>query len=95
MGLFGSSFRVAQRVAVPDFNLVGSARVELAFGCVQPGNYQFTGFLDDNGNASSTSIQSADYRDSCPPGDLRMTQAITMEAGIARSVTLVLGQTCD
>jgi len=95
MGLFDSGFRVVQRTAVPDVNLAESARINLTLGCVAPGSYQLTAFLDDNNNADPMSIQSADYRDSCGPGALRTPSQVNLTAGMTTQATRTIGQSCD
>jgi len=84
-----------KRETVQDASLrAGDAHFEVDLLCVTARDVQVKAFLDDNGNADSTEVQSSDYRDTCQNSPARYVPA-TVVAGETVVVNYELQGSCD
>lgn len=75
-----------QTVANANFT-AGTAHDDVDLNCLAPGSLQVRAFLDDNNNASATTVQSSDYPDTCQNTPMRYVAAnVTRRPGDHRGV---------
>ena len=88
----GSGAYDARRTIMGADMTPGDAKYDLNLGCVPTGTKTLGVFLDDNEDATSSSVSSSDYRDSCPMDRSPMVSIVT---NITTPVSVVLTNSCD
>lgn len=90
----GGSLASQRRVPSVDMRPKG-ASVTVNLGCLRPGAYVASAFLDDNVNAAEGQLMSRDAEDSCMGVYGPETVRVQVDPGRQASVELRLGGSCD
>ena len=85
------SYEARRTIMGADMN-PADAKYDLNLGCVSVGTKTLGVFLDDNEDATGSSVSSSDYHDSCPMDRSPMVNIVT---NITTPVAVVLANSCD
>jgi hypothetical protein len=88
----GSGAYDARRTIMSADMTPSNAKYDLNLGCVPTGTTTLGVFLDDNEDATSSSVSSMDFHDSCPMDRSPMVSIVT---NITTPVSVVLTNSCD